>query len=210
METNENIETRRSTHEYTDKDLTRDEIMNLFEMVRWSPSSYNLQPWEFVVVDDKEGQEALKDCAYGQEQVTDAAAVTVLFGNLDRGEHAERVFHDQAEKGYRSQESAERLVERMRDESSEGNEEWAAKSCMIAATTLMHAAWDRGIASCPMGGWDGDALCETLDAPDDWHPVLMMTLGYPEEEGDEWNRERKWRRSPDDFVSFGIENCGGE
>ena len=211
MDTDENIETRRTVHGYTDEELTRDEIRDIFETVRWSPSSYNLQPWEFVVVDNEEGQEALREDAYGQEHVTDAAAVVVVFGNLDRGAHAERVFRDQAEKGYTPEGRAEDLIERFEDEPPEGNEEWVVQSSMIAATTLMYAAWNRGIASCPMGGWDGEALCETLDVPDTWHPVLMMTLGYPDEESDEWKRERKTRRSPDDFVSFvSLENGGGE
>jgi nitroreductase len=211
MDTDENIETRRTVHGYTDEELTRDEIRDIFETVRWSPSSYNLQPWEFVVVDDEEGQEALREDAYGQEHVTDAAAVVVVFGNLDRGAHAERVFRDQAEKGYTPEGRADDLIERFEDEPPEGNEEWVVQSSMIAATTLMYAAWNRGIASCPMGGWDGDALCETLDVLDTWHPVLMMTLGYPDEESDEWKRERKTRRSPDDFVSFvSLEDGGGE
>jgi len=209
METEEVVETRRTVHEYTDEELTRDEVRDIFETVRWSPSSYNLQPWEFVVVDDDEGQEALREDAYGQEHVTDASAVVVVFGDLDRGAHAERVFRDQADKGYTPEGRAEDLIERFEDESPEGNEEWVVQSSMIAATNLMNVAWSRGIASCPMGGWDGDALCETLGVPETWHPVLMVTLGYPDEDGDEWNTERKTRRSPDEFVTFG-EVGGGE
>lgn len=209
METSEAIQTRRSVHDYTDEDIPRDEILEILDEVRWSPSSYNLQPWEFVVVDDDEGQEALRDAAYGQEHVADAAAVVVVFGNLNRGAYAEEVFGDQARKGYTSQGRADELVEQMEDEPEEGNEEWAVGSSTIAATTFMYAAWDRGIATCPMGGWDGDAVSETLDAPETWYPVVMITLGYPDKEGDEWNRERKWRRSTEDIVTFG-EVGGGE
>jgi len=201
--------TRRSVHRYTDEDVPRDELREVFEDVRWSPSSYNLQPWEFVVVDDDEGQAELRDAAYGQEHVTDAAAVVVVFGNLDRGAHAEEVFRDQVRKGYSSGERADELVERMETEPDDGNENWALQSSTIAATTFMYAAWDRGIATCPMGGWDGDDVREAVGAPETWYPVLMITVGYPDEESDEWNRERKWRRSADGIVSFG-EARGGE
>ncbi|MFP4175216.1 MAG: nitroreductase family protein [Halobacteriales archaeon] len=209
METTEAIETRCSVHDYTDEEVTRDEIRDIIDDARWSPSSYNLQPWEFVVVDDDEGQEALRDAAYGQEHVTDASAVVVVFGNLDRGAYAEEVFRDQAEKGYTSEERADELVEQMEDEPPDGNEEWAVGSSTIAATTFMHAAWDRGIATCPMGGWDGEAVSEAVDAPETWYPVLMMTVGYPDKESEEWNRERKMRRSTDDILTFG-EVGGGE
>jgi len=209
METREAIRTRRSVHDYTDEEVTRDEIRRIIDDIRWSPSSYNLQPWEFVVVDDQEGQEELREAAYGQEHVTDASAVVLVFGNLDRGAYAERVFRDQARKGYSSDERAEELIERMEDEQPEGNEEWAVGSSTIAATTFMYAAWDRGIATCPMGGWEADAVCETVGAPETWYPVLMMTVGYPDTDGTEWERERKIRRSTDGILSFG-EVGGGE
>ena len=209
METTEAVETRRSVHDYTDENVPRDEIRDIIDEARWSPSSYNLQPWEFVVVDGDEGQEALREAAYGQEHVTDAAAVVVVFGNLDRGAYAEEVFRDQASKGYTPEGRADDLIERMTEEASDGNEEWAVGSSMIAATTFMYAAWDRGIATCPMGGWDGEAVSEAVGAPETWYPVLMMTLGYPDKEGEEWSRDRKMRRSTKDIVTFG-EVGGGE
>jgi nitroreductase len=52
-------------------------------------------------------------------------------------------------------------------------------------------------------------VSEAVGAPETWYPVLMMTLGYPDKESDEWNRDRKWRRSTDDVVTFG-EVGGGE
>jgi len=200
METQKTIRTRRTVHEYTDEEVEQKELDEIFETVRRSPSSYNLQPWEFVVVRDEKGKEELKDCAYGQEHVTDADTVVVVFGNRDRGAHAEEVFYDQSEKGYRDDESAEELIERFDEEPYEGNEQWVIQSSMIAATTLIYVAWGYGIASCPMGGWDGDALTDTLDVPEEWYPVVMVTLGYPEKESDEWQRGRKWRRPTEDFV----------
>ncbi|MDY6780455.1 MAG: nitroreductase family protein [Halobacteria archaeon] len=200
METFENIKTRRSVHDYDDGEVTDEELRKIFDAVRWAPSSYNLQPWEFLVVRDDEGQERLKECAYGQEHVTEASAAIVVFGNLDRGAHAEEVFSDMAEKGYRDEESAEEMIERMEEEDPEGNEEWAMQSTIMAAMTLMYAAWEIGLATCPMGGWDGDMINEEFDVPENYYPVLMLTLGHPDEDGDELSRERKWRRDAEDMV----------
>ncbi|MFW5929649.1 MAG: nitroreductase family protein, partial [Halobacteriota archaeon] len=66
--------------------------------------------------------------------------------------------------------------------------------------TLLYAAWNEGVASCPMGGWDADAVREEFDVPETWKPLLMVTLGYVDREGDEWNLPRKYRRDPADFV----------
>ncbi|MDY7081365.1 MAG: nitroreductase family protein [Halobacteria archaeon] len=197
METREAIETRRSVRNYEDGEITDEQLRELFDAVRWAPSSYNLQPWEFLVVRDDENKERLKECAYGQEQVTEASAVVVVFGDTDRGRRARTVFFDQYEKGYRSEERAEELVETMETESRD-NEAWAKQNATIAATTLLYAARDMGLASCPMGGWDADAIVKEFDVPSALVPVLMVTLGYPDDEA--FERERKYRRSTDDIV----------
>lgn len=194
-------------HDYDGGSISDQDLEEIFRDVRWSPSSYNLQPWEFLVCRDQANQERLRDCAYDQQHVTDAAAAVVVFGDTDRSRHAEAVFRDQAEKGYRDPESAEELIEQMTGETPDGNEEWVVQSCMIAATTFMYAAWDRGYATCPMGGWDGDAILEAFDVPGTWYPVLMLTVGRPDRDGVEWQRERKHRRQADDFVHH--ERIGG-
>jgi nitroreductase len=68
--------------------------------------------------------------------------------------------------------------------------------------SLMYAAWDRGIASCPMGGFDADALRSEFGVPDDYDPVLLVTLGYPAEDAADVERERKLRRDAEEFVHF--------
>ncbi|WP_435068849.1 nitroreductase family protein [Haloplanus sp. C73] len=203
MEFDDVIQTRRSVHQYSDADIDDETLYDIFEDVRYSPSSFNLQPWEFLVVrgDDLED---LQSVAYGQEHVTDAAAAVVVLGTLDPSDHAERVTSDLLEKGYLpSEEAAEaRLdtVDGLADADSETRRLWTAQSSSLAAMTLMHAAWDRGIASCPMGGFDADALHETFDVPDDYEAVMLVTLGYPEDEAADLERPRKFRRSADEIV----------
>ena len=53
MELNEAILHRRSVREFTDYDVTDDEIGKILEAARWAPSWANTQVWEFVVVRDK-------------------------------------------------------------------------------------------------------------------------------------------------------------
>lgn len=47
------IKTRRTIREYQDKKVTREVIEKILEAGRWAPSAHNLQPWKFVVVEDK-------------------------------------------------------------------------------------------------------------------------------------------------------------
>jgi len=203
MEFDDVIRTRRSVHQYADADIDDETLYDLFEDVRHAPSSFNLQPWEFLVVrgDDLD---RLQSVAYGQEHVTDAAAAVVVLGTLDPSDHAERVTADLLEKGYLADEAVAEArldtVDGLADADAETRRVWTTQSCTLAAMTLMHAAWGRGIASCPMGGFDADALHEEFDVPTDYEAVMIVTLGYPEDEAADIERPRKFRRPADEFV----------
>ncbi|WP_435197106.1 nitroreductase family protein [Natronomonas sp. EA1] len=205
MELTEVIGSRRSVHSYADEPLSEETIETIFESVRQTPSSYNLQPWEFLVLTEEANQEALQEAAFGQEHVTDAAAVVVVLGNLDPAAHAERVFDDWLESGYLPDEEArDGLLEDVRswrDQPREENRIWTTRSTALAATNLMNAAWDEGVASCPMGGFDPDAVREAFDISDGYEPVMLVTLGYPVDE-DELEGPEKFRRSVDEIVHY--------
>jgi nitroreductase len=206
MEFDDVIRTRRSVHQYADEDVDEETLADVFEEVRHVPSSFNLQPWEFLVVrgDDLE---RLQEVAYGQEHVTDASAAVVVLGSLDPSDHADRVTADLLEKGYLPNEAAAEsqleTIDSLAAADPETRRVWTVRCCTLAAMGLMHAAWARGVASCPMGGFDDDALREAFDVPADYDAVMLVTLGYPAADAPDVERPRKFRRSTEEFVHFG-------
>jgi nitroreductase len=207
MELTEAVETRRSVHEYSDEPLAAETIEAIFERVRYTPSSYNLQPWEFLVLTAEDDLEALQEAAYGQEHVTDAAATVVVLGNLDPAAHAERVFDDWVEKGFLpGEEARDGLLENVRgwrDQPREESRVWTTRSTTLAAMNLMNAAWAEGVASCPMGGFDPEAVRTAFDIGDGYEPVMLVTVGYPAEDAADIDGPRKFRRSVDEIVHYG-------
>lgn len=200
------VETRRSVHDYADEPLSEETIESIFEPVRLSPSGYNLQPWEFLVLQDAETKAALREVAYDQAHVTEAAAAVVVLGNTDPAAHAEAVFDDWLEKEYiPNAEVRDQLLENVEgmaamDESD--RRVWTTRSTALAAMTLMYAAWDEGVATCPMEGFDAGALTDTFDIPAGYEPVMLVTMGYPAEETPDIDNERKARRPVDEIVHF--------
>ena len=204
MEFENVVETRRTVRQYADEELSDETLRAVFEQTRWAPSGYNLQPWEFLVCRDESTKERLREVANDQPQVTDAAAAVVVLGNTDPAAHAERVFSDMLEKGYLpDEETRDDMVERvrgLRERSDEENRLWTTRSTALATMALMHAAWNRGVASCPMEGFDADALVEAFDVPAEYEPVMIVTLGYPADDADAPNRPRKFRRPVEEIV----------
>ncbi len=57
----EMLEKRESCRAYSDKPVSRDDLMKLVEAGRLTPSGCNAQPWKFIVVDEPEAKEKLCD-----------------------------------------------------------------------------------------------------------------------------------------------------
>jgi nitroreductase len=207
MEVSDALRSRRSVHEYTDESLDEATIRSIFADARFAPSSFNLQPWEFLVLTDDDDRERLRAVANDQDHVTDAPASVVVLGNTDPTAHAERVFEDWLDKEYIPNEDVKEAlldtVSGMADMPTEERRVWTTRSASLAAMAVMLAAWGEGVATCPMEGFDADALTDEFGVPDGFEPVMLLTMGYPVETADDLENERKLRRPVDEILHFG-------
>ncbi|ELZ96837.1 putative NAD(P)H nitroreductase [Haloferax mucosum ATCC BAA-1512] len=207
MDFEEVVTTRRSIHEYADEPLADETLETIFENAVEAPSSYNLQPWEFVVLREDETQQALREAAYDQEHVTGAAASVVILGNKDPEAHADRIADDMLEKGYLPNEDARdgvlESIAGMADLPEEERRVWTVRSTSLVAMSLMYAAWDQGVASCPIGGFDSEAVLDAFDIDgEQYEPVMLLTMGIPADDAAEMQAERKLRRPVDEVVHY--------
>lgn len=83
-----NMKRLRQSRRFLDKPIPGDIVRELLDVARWTGSSKNTQPWEFIVVDDRETIRALSE-AGAYTQFLDGSAlviVIVLDGNSPRSE----------------------------------------------------------------------------------------------------------------------------
>ena len=198
MDFSDVAKSRRSVRSYDgSREITDQNLRDLFDAVRYSPSSYNLQPWEFVVVRSSAGKERLKACAYGQKHVAEASAVVIVLGNTRPSVRAQEVMEDRVKKGLMDSEKEKNFRASVRNlsENPEMGKIWAVKSTSLAAMSLMLAAADMGLASCPMEGFDSDCVRKEFEIPEEYEVVMLITLGYGREE-----KERPFRFGYEDMV----------
>ena len=203
MDFDDVLTSRRSVRNYADREVDRETLRRIVDRARLAPSSYNLQPWEFLAVVDDDRRERLQEVAYGQPHVTDAPVVVAVLTTLDPAAHADRVLADQVEKGLRTEAEAESTRERIEgmadgDEASRRN--WATTSAALAAQQLMLAARDEGLHTCPMGGFDEAAFLEAFDVPEGYDPVMLVTVGHAAEDAEALATDRKFRRPVDEVL----------
>ena len=174
MDTVEAIRSRRSIKNF-DKNykMTKQEITELLELAVLSPTSYNIQNWRFVVVTDQALKNRLSELSHGQHQVSDASLVIVLCADLNSWDKAPERYW--ANIPMPSQNALVASIRKSYAGKLQLQHDEAMRSCGMAAQTLMLAAKSRGHDTCPMKGFDYDAVGKAINLPDD-HVICMMVV----------------------------------
>jgi nitroreductase len=169
------IEARRAVRAFDpDHRMSEDETTRLFAVASRAPSAFNLQHWRFVVVADPALRRDIRGAAWDQAQVTDASLLVVLVADLQAWQSAGRVW-DWADEAVRN-----RMLG-MIDPFYRGRDGFqrdeAMRSVGMVAQTLMLAATGIGLASCPMDGFDPDAVSNIIGVPAGHAVVMMVAIG---------------------------------
>lgn len=162
-----------------------DEWTALEDVLHLAPSSFGLQPWRFVVVDDVVIREQLVGHSWGQRQVVEASHL-VVFAVRHPLDESDVVRHIERTAEVRSQDRAtlagfEGLI---KDFISRPEEEfdvrgWAARQVYIAMGSFMTAAALLGIDTCPMEGIDPEAYDRVLGlAGSGYETLAACPAGY--------------------------------
>lgn len=192
------INQKRKSVRYFDPERQVDEetVRKIIEQAMMAPSSYNMQPWQFLVLRDPANKQKLRALAYDQSQVTDASVAVMILGYKDpSAEYIDRVFADWPAKGYMPQEAVTQTTDRLKGNFAGMTEEqkilWATRSCNLAGMNLMLAAQNFGVDSGSLEGFDYNGFVETFKIPKEYYPIMLVVLGYKTDT--EAQTERKMR-----------------
>ena len=170
------IQNRRSVRHFDpEHKMSKKEIEKLLSLAAQSPTAFNIQNWRFVVVQDSELRKQVRAAAWDQPQITDASLLIILCADLKAWEKEPIRYWRSSPERVREfivpaiQQYYEGLDQVQRDE--------AMRSCGIAAQTLMLSAQSMGYDSCPMDGFDFDAVAELINLPDDHTITLFVAVG---------------------------------
>lgn len=77
------IFTRRSIRQFEDKPVEKEKIERILKAGMQSPSAHNFQPWEFLVITDKEKREAVSKMSPYSGMVANAPVAIVVIGHQE-------------------------------------------------------------------------------------------------------------------------------
>jgi len=203
----ENLHWRYATKKFNpEKQVSKDDMETLLEAIRLSASSYGLQPYEVMVIEDPEVRAKLKPAAFGQPQITDASYLLVFAYNTNVDEHyLDEFIKNNSETRNKPVEDFQDLKEMIHNSVLTFTEEvkhiWASRQVYIALGNLLSAAADLKIDVCPMEGFDSAEFDELLDLKSkDLKSVTLATVGY-RSETDQLKDAKKVRKSKDELFT---------
>ena len=189
------------------KKVSDTDFADLLESLRLSPSSFGLQLWGFVVVQNNQLRKQIQDIAWNQEQITQASHLIVLctrdqITDGDIASHISAVatarqVDEESLKGYKdmmhhfifSQDQASQLS-------------WMQRQVYIAFGFLMSACALKSIDTCPIEGFDAKKCDELLQLPSKkLASVALCAVGYRAQD-DGYAAAKKVRYPLDNLVCY--------
>jgi len=157
----------RTYNGWLDKSVTDQQLRELYELMKWGPTSANGSPGRFVFVRSQEAKERLRPTlSPGNVEKTMAAPVTVIVAyDLNFHEHLPRLFHKPGMRDLFA--SNERLAE-----------ETARRNSSLQGAYLIVAARALGLDCGPMSGFDNAKLDEEFFAGSSVKSNFLCNLGY--------------------------------
>lgn len=172
------------------------ELDEILECARLSPSSFGMEPWKFLVIQDQKLRQELRKGCWDQPQITDASDVIVLLATPSavtpdsdyvKAKFGGRPLPPEAIDAYIERYKQHHIKEIQPHMSLYA---WTSKQCYIALSNIMAAAAAVGIDSCPIEGFEKHAVEETLGLDTSQYEVaVVVTLGY--RAGDQTPRIRR-------------------
>lgn len=187
------------------KTVSDEDFRAILESGRLAPSSFGIESWKFVVVENPELRAKLRAVSYDQPKVTDAAHIVVIAGRTDvgalAGELVERTARIQgvdvvALDGLRNMVAG--YVAALTPERALA---YAREQTFIPLGMMAETAALLGVDSCPMGGFDQAGVDALLGlAEQNLTACSMLAVGM---RGNDPSAARpKVRRAFEDVVAF--------
>ena len=167
------------------KKISKEDLNFILEVGRKSPSSFGMEPWKFLVIQDADVKAKVRPFCWDQPQITTCSDLMIVLARIEDVKPESGIPEKRFARREMPQEKrdfylnlyANHLADTL---SSDKNVlAWTARQCYIAAGNMMTAAASIGIDSCPIEGFEKEKLEEALELDTSKYQVAMvLPFGY--------------------------------
>ena len=203
----ENLNWRYATKKMNGTVVPQEKVNYILDAAHLAPSSSGLQPFEIIVISNKEVLEKIKAVAHNQSQITDCSHLLVFAAwDTYTEDRINTVFnHNNAERNLPESVTADyrkMLLGAYPNRPAEENFQHAAKQAYISLGMAMVAAAEQKIDATPMEGFDAKGLDEVLNLKaKGLRSTVILPLGYRDASNDWLVNMKKVRTPKEKFIS---------
>lgn len=188
-----------------EKEVSDALLKEMIETAAKTPSGFNLQPWNLMILRDPDRKKQLQELAWDQPKVSEAPVVLIVLADRDgwKGSHpfVEKNFREMVRAGSMTAEQHQWFTDTcagLYGSSPERQQAFACKNTGFFAMSLMLAAKDLGLDTHPMDGFDHEGVRKAFSIPENYWIPLLLPVGYFHT-GKEL-APPKWRKTFDEIV----------
>ena len=174
--------------------ISQSEMLEMINKAVKAPSSVNLQPWRFVIVDSKEGKDKLRPLIkFNQRQNDTSSAMILIFGDMKCYEKADEIYGEDVKKGLMPEDVKNDILNMFlpsyENASREKMNDIVTIDSSLVAMQLMLVERHYGYDTNAIGGFEEDKLAEAFGLDKDRYvPVLILAIGKSNYESYESSR----------------------
>ncbi len=179
------LEWRYATKDFdTTKKVSEVDLEEIIEAFRLTPSSFGLEPWKLIIIENPEIREKLQVHSWDQSQITKASHLLVFarIKNLDN-EYIDKFLLNNSKITWATKEQLSVYESMMKWYFSSLDENgkilWASEQVFLALWNVMNLLAQKEIDSCAIWGFDSLKYDEILELDKHWlASVVVLPIWY--------------------------------
>lgn len=181
MEFDKIVMERYATKLFDKRRLPEPKVDKLLEIIRYAPSSFNIQPWIVQIITEQDTKEKLSGASWNQPQVTSCSHLLIFCADTDILANIEELEKLMIGNGAKPSE-IKQFIDMMKnfEKGLDSNQKlaWAQRQTYLALGNALNGAKSLGFDSCPMEGFDPKEYSKILNLPDNVVPTALCPIGY--------------------------------
>lgn len=174
------MEKRESCRIFDGRPASREDLVKIVEAGRLSPSGCNAQPWKFIVVDEPEALEKLRDTLVLENGATGAPWRDQVSSFIIAVETPAKVMPA--------------VIEYYKD-----SQRFAPGDIGMAVMNMCYEAMELGLSTCIIGMRDQKKMEASFNIPEGYDVRMVLAVGYAKEKTEP---RKKIRKPLDEICSF--------
>lgn len=180
MEFSKMLQMRESCRSYDGRPASREDLKKIVEAGALAPSGCNAQPWKFIIVDEEEALEKLRDALVVENGSTGAPWRGQVSSYIIVVETPAKIMPF--------------ALEYFKD-----TQRFAPGDLGMAVLNMCYQALDLGLQTCIIGMRDQKKMEKAFGIPEGYDARMILAVGYPKEKKEP---RKKMRKAFEEICSF--------